>query len=94
MCPGKRNYIIIRRVSSLLSKPGQLHLGSTLEAIVSPGSLAEGSTASGLHLHASFGVNLLGLSRLGDYRRMGLPLVVATVSVSIPLIMLAWPLGV
>ena len=46
---------------------------STLEAIVSPDSPAEGRTARGLHLHAAFGVNLLGLSRRGSrlVRRLG-----------------------
>lgn len=46
---------------------------STLEAIVSPDSPAEGTTARDLHLHASFGVNLLGLSRRGTrlVRRLG-----------------------
>ena len=46
---------------------------STLEAIVSPDSPAEGNTARGLHLHAAFGVNLLGLSRRGTriVRRLG-----------------------
>ena len=46
---------------------------STLEAIVSPDSMAAGKTARGLHLHAAFGVNLLGLSRRGTrlVRRLG-----------------------
>ncbi len=46
---------------------------STLEAIVSPDSMAAGRTARGLHLHAAFGVNLLGLSRRGTrlVRRLG-----------------------
>ena len=46
---------------------------STLEAIVSPDSLAQGRTARGLHLHAAFGVNLLGVSRRGTrlVRRLG-----------------------
>ena len=46
---------------------------STLEAIVSPDSPAEGGTARGLHLHSTFGVNLLGLSRRGTrlVRRLG-----------------------
>ena len=46
---------------------------STVEAIVSPNSLAQGKSARGLHLHASFGVNLLGVSREGVRlaRRLG-----------------------
>ena len=46
---------------------------STLEAIVSPDSMAAGRTARSLHLHAAFGVNLLGLSRRGTrlVRRLG-----------------------
>ncbi len=46
---------------------------TTLEAIVSPDSMAAGKTARGLHLHAAFGVNLLGLSRRGTrlVRRLG-----------------------
>ena len=38
---------------------------SVVEAIVSPDSPARGSTARGLHLHAAYGVNLLGVSRSG-----------------------------
>ena len=46
---------------------------STVEAIVSPNSLAQGKSARGLHLHAAFGVNLLGVSRQGIRlaRRLG-----------------------
>ncbi len=36
-----------------------------IEAIVGPDSLAEGGSAHGLHLHETFGVNLLGISRRG-----------------------------
>ena len=36
-----------------------------VEVIVGPDSRAEGGTAHGLHLHESFGVNLLGVSRRG-----------------------------
>lgn len=44
-----------------------------MEAIVSPDSMAQGRTARGLHLHAAFGVNLLGVSRRGAKyaRRLG-----------------------
>ena len=38
---------------------------STLETIVSPDSPIVGRTARDMHLHAGFGVNLLGLSRRG-----------------------------
>ena len=38
---------------------------SLVEAIVGPDSPAQGRTARGLHLHAAFGVNLLGVSRRG-----------------------------
>ena len=46
---------------------------SMVEAIVSPDSMAQGRTARGLHLHAAFGVNLLGVSRSGAKyaRRLG-----------------------
>ena len=36
-----------------------------VEAIVGPDSRAEGGSAHGLHLHETFGVNLLGVSRRG-----------------------------
>ena len=36
-----------------------------IEAIVGPDSRAEGGSAHGLHLHETFGVNLLGISRRG-----------------------------
>ena len=44
-----------------------------LEAIVGPESAALGRTARGLHLHAAYGVNLLGVSRSGTRlaRRLG-----------------------
>ena len=38
---------------------------TVVEAIVAPGSTARGRTARGLHLHATYGVNLLGVSRRG-----------------------------
>ena len=38
---------------------------SVVEAIVVPDSSAQGSSAGNLHLHAEFGVNLLGVSRRG-----------------------------
>ena len=46
---------------------------SLVEAIVGPNSDARGKTARGLHLHAAFGVNLLGVSRRGTRlaRRLG-----------------------
>ena len=46
---------------------------STLEAIVSPDSPVVSRTARDFHLHAAFGVNLLGLSRRGTRltRRLG-----------------------
>ena len=46
---------------------------ATVEAIVTPDSPANGRTARALHLHANYGVNLLGLSRRGSrlVRRMG-----------------------
>ncbi len=46
---------------------------SIVEAIVAPESLLRGNTARGLHLHATFGVNLLGVSRRGTRlaRRLG-----------------------
>ena len=46
---------------------------SLVEAIVGPDSDARGKTARGLHLHAAFGVNLLGVSRRGTRlaRRLG-----------------------
>ena len=46
---------------------------STLETIVSPDSQVVGRTARDFHLHAAFGVNLLGLSRRGTRltRRLG-----------------------
>ena len=44
-----------------------------VEAIVGPESAALGRTARGLHLHAAYGVNLLGVSRSGTRlaRRLG-----------------------
>ena len=46
---------------------------SLVEAIVSPDSDVRGKTARGLHLHAAYGVNLLGVSRRGTRlaRRLG-----------------------
>ena len=46
---------------------------SLLEAIVGPDSSARGKTARGLHLHAAYGVNLLGVLRRGTRlaRRLG-----------------------
>ncbi len=46
---------------------------SLVEAIVGPDSTARGKTARGLHLHAAYGVNLLGVSRRGTRfaRRLG-----------------------
>ena len=46
---------------------------SIVEAVVSPNSPAEGSSARTLHLHSEFGVNLLGVSRRGTtlIRRLG-----------------------
>ena len=46
---------------------------SLVEAIVGPNSSARGKTARGLHLHAAYGVNLLGVSRRGTRlaRRLG-----------------------
>ena len=44
-----------------------------VEAIVTPGSLAQDRSARELHLHSEFGVNLLGVSRRGQrlVRRLG-----------------------
>ena len=46
---------------------------SVVEAIVSPDSAAQGMSARRLHLHAAYGVNLLGVSRRGTRlaRRLG-----------------------
>ena len=46
---------------------------SVVEAIVGPDSAVRGWTARGLHLHAAYGVNLLGISRSGTRlaRRLG-----------------------
>ena len=46
---------------------------SLVEAIVGPDSTARGKPARGLHLHAAYGVNLLGVSRRGTRlaRRLG-----------------------
>ena len=46
---------------------------AVLEAIVGPNSPVEGKSARQLHLHAEFGVNLLGVSRRGQslIRRLG-----------------------
>ena len=46
---------------------------AVLEAIVGPNSLVDGRSASQLHLHSTYGVNLLGVSRRGTrfVRRLG-----------------------
>ena len=46
---------------------------TVVEAIVEPESTVRGRTARGLHLHATYGVNLLGVSRRGTRfaRRLG-----------------------
>ena len=46
---------------------------SVVEAIVGPNSLVDGRSASQLHLHSTYGVNLLGVSRRGTrfVRRLG-----------------------
>jgi di/tricarboxylate transporter len=46
---------------------------SMIEVVVAPGGLVEGRTTLGMHLHARYGVNLLGVSRQGKQltRRLG-----------------------